>query len=650
MGIIAGIYYFKEADPSLYELLTRMCTIQRHRDSSKPIRYSTSHFGAVMSNRQNHLSESNSANEQTGKATINGIAAFVDGIVLDVPKHMRYFRQRGYHLSVSSGSSVIAAAYKEWGKDFREHLEGEFACAVWDEDNEVLLLSRDPYGHKPLHYAIDHRRIIFSSEAKGILVGGVSPEIDLLAFSDYLSLNCIPHPATIFKHIRQVSPGETMIISRGRTRSHVYWVPRMEEDSTLKLDDAVNQVSDSLRNAVKKRMVGDEAYCFLSGGVDSSMVLSYASELSHKTVNAITIGFDESETNELPDAVAMARHVGAKHHHVTARAEYFFDMLETLVFHHDSPFTDTSAYPSYYAGMLGRQFTDIILTGDGPDQTMAGSSHHVFAAHHNIFAQRNAFIQRFCSLGADLAKTLCRDLSPSLLSKVWRNLDRRSFDPIHAAFEIRSYFPNLIKESLCEEEVWRVHLEHDPYRHPRSWFSQSKTNDPINQYLFADIKFYIPEDLMVKVDRMCMAHGLETLSPFQDVELASIVSSLPSKYKLHISPQGTITTKYILMQLAEHRFPPSLLNKKKQGFAIPVDTWLRQNDGEFLKNILLDPRTLNRGYFKKKQLEKYVHDFLAHRCDFYYACPYSLVSMLTFELWHRLFVDDSVKVPAIRHA
>ncbi len=643
MGLIAGILNFKGQSTTCNELLKRMRLVQQHRDDSNPIYYITSYCGIVMSNQQNNCFDRKITHQQAGSEIIPGVAAFVDGIVLDVQKHAQYFEQRGYGLSVRSGSSIIAAAYKEWGKDFRKHLEGEFACVVWDETEKTLLLSRDPYGHKPLHYSFFQGSVLFSSEAKGILAAGVPPEVDLISISDYLSLNCIPNPTTIFRHIRQVAPGETIIVNSERLLHHVYWVPMFEEDYTLKLDDIVIQMSDVIRNAVKKRIIHDEVYCFLSGGVDSSLVLSFASELTSKPVNAVTIGFEESESDELPDAIAMAQHIGAKHYHMTAKAGLFFNMLDTLVFHHDAPFSDTSAFPTYYAGMLGHQYTDTILTGDGPDQTMAGSSHYVFATQNDIFARRRSLARKFYRLSADMARCFCNDLSPSLLSKGIRNLYRKSLDPIHAAYELRSYFPNLIKEYLCEDELRSIHIDNDPYRHPRMWFAQSNTQDSINQYLYADIKFYMPEDLMVKVDRMCMAHGLETLSPFQDVELADIVSRLPSKFKLYISPQGEISTKYILKQIAKLRFPESLLNKKKQGFAIPVDSWLRQNQGKYLKDILLDSRTLNRGYFKKKNLERFIYDFLDNQYDYYYAGPYSMVSLLTLEIWHRLYVDGTIK-------
>lgn len=642
MGLIAGISS-KENDASLRTLLESMSSIQNHRDDSSSVYHIVSQFGGVMANRQNNIFDKQISLELAGAMTIAGIVVLVDGVVLEVPKHMKYFRQKGYTLPVSSGSAVIAAAYKEWGIEFMKHLEGEFACAVWDDKNQTLFLSRDPYGHKPLHYSINQKRIIFSSEAKGILVADMPAEIDLISLSDYLSLNCIPNPATIYKNIRQVAPGETMVVCDNHVTSYTYWEPMMDEDASLTLNDAANHLSDTIRSAVRKRMLSEDVYCFLSGGVDSSMILSFAAELTSKQIHAVTVSFNEEESNELPDAIVMAQHVGAQHHHVTAKADLFFDMLETLIFHHDSPFTDTSAYPSYYAGKLGRRFTDIILTGDGPDQTMAGSSHHVFAAQNDIFTNRSGLARRVNSLCAHMGMTFGRNLEPSLRSKAIRHLYRKSLDPIHAAFELRSYFPNLIKEFLCNAEVWDIHNTQDPYRHPRAWFAQSKTKDPINQYLYADIIFYVPEDLMVKVDRMCMAHGLETLSPFQDRDLAAVVAALPSKYKLNISPQGKVTTKYILKQLAKQRFPASLLNKQKQGFAIPIDKWLRQDDGKFLKDILLDPRTLNRGYFNKKHMEKYVINFIGNKCDYFYASPHSIVSLLTLELWHRSYIDSTIK-------
>jgi asparagine synthase (glutamine-hydrolysing) len=418
-----------------------------------------------------------------------------------------------------------------------------------------------------------------------------------------------------------------------------YWTPAIHVDPSLSLGDAASQLTAALKRAVQKRMISDDIYCFLSGGIDSSAVVSFASEIAGRKIHAVSVGFEEEEENELEDARIMATHVDAEFHQIIASPDSFFDMLDTLVFHHDSPFTDTSAYPTFFAAKLGGRFTDVILTGDGPDQTMGGSSHYVFAVKNDIFADRALIPRMAAHCGADLIGKLSADPAPTFLSKVRRKLYREGVSPVHAAYDLRSYFPDIVKEYLCSDDLWQIHQTNSPYRHPESWFAEARETDDINKYLYADMKFYVPDDLMIKVDRMCMAHGLETLSPFQDVELASVVNQLPGSYKMHVADNGEIITKFVLKEVCRERFPPDILSKTKQGFGIPLEKWLRKDGGKRIKEILLDPQALARPYFKKEALEKLVSVFLSNRGDYFYPNANGIVGLLTLELWHRKYLD-----------
>lgn len=640
MGLIAGIYS-KSYVPDLADKLARMISIQSHRDSGKPETIIQRSLAFGMANQHDTIYSANLP-EHHSPSKVSGnnykIKAFVDGIVLDTPIYRKYFENKGYQIPSPICSDIVASAYEEWGLDFMNHLEGEFSCAVWDPKNEKLILARDPYGHKPLHYCSDGNRLVFSSEIKGVIAGGAPSEIDMVSLSDFLSLNCIPWPATIFKNIFQVPPGGMIIVDNYGIRTKTYWEPAISVDQNLALSDAVVQTSEALRDAVKKRILSNDTYCFLSGGIDSSAIVSFASEICN-SIHTISVGFEEEEENELYDAAVMAKHVGAEHHQVIATPDSFFEMLNTMVYHHDSPFTDTSAYPTYYAAKLASDFTDIILTGDGPDQTMGGSGHYVFALKNSTFSERDKAFQLMNKFGSRFAGFFSKDPTPSIFSKIERKLYRDSVSPVHAAYDLRSYFPDIAKKYLCSYDLWDVHIKNNPYRHPESWFKEAEGLDDVNKYLYADMKFYVPDDLMIKVDRMCMAHGLETLSPFQDISLSKIVNKLPEHYKINVSKNNEITTKFILKRICENRFPKHTLNKKKQGFAVPVEKWLSRKQGKDLRKILLDPQTLNRGYFKRKSLEKLVDVFINDKGDYFFPSANGIVGLLTLELWHRKYVD-----------
>ncbi|GAB6098050.1 asparagine synthase (glutamine-hydrolyzing) [Desulfatiferula olefinivorans] len=642
MGLIAGIYSKQNGIMSHEKKLADMVSCQKHRcrgDSS--VLYICDRIAIAMVNHLNSVFSLEDAPINYDKfGHYGGIFAFTDGIVLNVPEHKRAFEKDGIPVQDDTCTSIVAAAYQKWGLDFMVHLEGEFSCAIWDKKLQRLLLVRDPYGHKPLHYFNGKNEFYFSSEIKGILKAGIKPEIDMTSLSDFLSLNCIPYPSTIFKHIFQVPPGSMVSIENNKIEVKNYWHPTIKEDRSISFDNAVIQANQLIKEAVKKRAVGkDKSFCFLSGGMDSSALVSFLAEISSGPVEAICVGFEDDESNELEDAETMANHVGVKLHQVIANPESFFDMLNTLVYHHDSPFTDTSAYPSYYAGKLGAGLTDVILTGDGPDQSMGGSGHYVFALKNQIFSKRNLLRKTLSRLGSVQASLICADPTPGLVSRINRKLYRDSLSPVHAAYDVRSYFPDIVKKYVCTRDLWNIHLDRNPYRHPESWFLSANGADNINKYLYADMKFYVPDNLMIKVDRMCMAHGLETLSPFQDIKLAELINKLPGTFKIFQEENKQFRTKYILNKVCEKRFPDQILNKKKKGFSIPLDKWLRQDAGEKIKEILLDPITLRRGFFKPESIKKMIDIFLQDKGDYFFPSPNSITALLTFELWHRNYID-----------
>lgn len=639
MGLIAGMMYSVEHNMLTDRpLLDAMIVAQRHRDNGNPVHVVSSRFMMAMSNKHNALVYGDA--DHGTKMDFGDTFVAVDGIVLDSNKVYDELVMAGYRPENKQATAIIAAAYHVWGLDFIKHLEGEFACALFDRKKNTLLLVRDPYGHKPLHYYMDDNRIVFSSEIKGVLAGRVPRQVDLVSMSDFLTLNGIPYPSTVFKDIMQVEPGSILAVTGLNEHKTIrYWTPLRETNATMSLVDAERDLEVALKEAVRKRMVGKDTFCFLSGGIDSSAILSFAAEQSPKPVKAITVSFNESERDELADAKVMAQHVGATHYHVVAKPNDFFSMLDMLVYHHDSPFVDTSAYPSFYAAQLARQYTDVILTGDGPDQTLAGSSHYVAAYQSQLFDIRNRALMIFSGIGASLMGGLSSSPVPNLLSRMRRALYRYSLEPVERIYDLRAYWPELVKNYISAGPLLEAHREFAPYRHPKSWFNQASALSNLNRYLYADIRFYITDDLMIKVDRMSMAHALETLSPFQDIGLGDLVLRMPESMKLNAADDGTITTKYILKEICRRRFPVSVIKKTKQGFGVPIDKWLRHDGGKYLREILLDRRTLSRGYFHPARLEKMVANFLTNKCDYYYASAHQLVSLITLELWHRKYID-----------
>lgn len=636
MGVIGGLWLVGENEGDLRARLEALLGAQRHRDASPEAEvHSEADCACGMKDVHNAIW----TNAPARGIECNGAYAFVDGIVLEGRKLAAELKAQGIVLKGPTCAELVAGAYAAWGLDFMGHLEGEFGCAVWDSRERRLILASDPFAHKPIHYYRDAKGVIFSSEIKGLLAAGVPAEVDPVRLSDYLSLNAVPTPHTIFKGIRRVPMGTMLVCTERDTSERQYWSHVPVPNRGIADDEAVHHVVGLLSKAISKRMVTPETYCFLSGGMDSSAVLSFTSELSDSPVVAITTAIEKEAYNEMDDAVAMAKHVGAVHHADACEPEHLFETLDTLVFHHDIPFSDSSAYPTYCGGKFAREHTDVIMTGEGPDESLAGNYRHVYAVEHNLFDERNRTKKALYRLMDRMVSPFIRDPAPSFLSKVRRKAHRESLSGVRIAYERMSFFPEIVKEYLCTPELWRHHVESDPYLYPESLFEEAGDVEGLRKYLHADIRFCGPDDLMIKLDRMCMAHGLETFAPFHDKELSRFLISLPADMKIRRGQDGQALTKYILRRACAGRFPPRLESKKKQGFSIPLGDWLRQDNGKYLCDLLLDDRTLSRGYFRPNAVRHMVDTFLSGREDYFFGSPGAMIALLTLELWHRRYID-----------
>ena len=633
MGIVSGFRCpFSVAGADIK--LQRMLEVQNHRDSSEASIYMDNHISAGMANQHNWTYCTKYGTAPGNE--LKHIHAFVDGIVLDSDQHADYFNSIGIPVYSQSCSSIVEAAYEKWGLGLMNHLEGEFACVIWDTKKQEMVMIRDPYGHKPLHYFLHDDLLIFSSEIKGILAYGLSLDINLVTLSDLISIGRIPNPDTLFKDIYQVEPGNILVFSNDKSvRKKRYWTHEIVVDEQITVNEAVERFDSCLRTAVKKRMVSKDTFCFLSGGIDSSAIASYAAEISEKPIQAVCVGFEEEEFDEMDDARVMAAHVGAELHKTIATYESFFDMLDLIVWHHDAPFYDTSSFPTYYAARFANKFSDIILTGDGPDQLLGGSEQES-ALSGKASLYQNPIIKSTCSTAAAVLGHFINNPSPSLLLGIQRKLKWRS-DP--DSFSTGGLSPDIIKKFLCTDNFWEIHCQNRPDRHLDYWNRVTKDLDAVNKRIAKDVRFYIQDGLMVKVDRMCMANGLETLSPFQDKSIAALANSLPGAFKIAVTENGNIIRKFLLQQCCRDRFPDQIKKKTNQGFAIPLVQWLKKNNGEFMKAVLLDDRSIKRGYFKKESLEQSVNIFLSNQGNWYYPNPLMLVLLITIELWHRKYMD-----------
>ena len=550
-----------------------------------------------------------------------------NGEVYNFQELRRAFEARGYRFRTRSDTEVILAAYAVHGVECLARLRGMFALALWDGGRQRLLLARDRLGKKPLYYRLDEDGIAFASEPKAFLAEpSFEPRPDVAALSDYLTYHYVPGPASAFVGVRRVPPAHYLLVEDGRVRLERYWRLRYEPKRRLSEKDAAAELLARLRDAVRCRLVADVPLgAFLSGGLDSSAVVALMAEAGVAPVRTFSIGFEEPEYDELAYARLVARRYGTDHHELVVRPEVL-DILPRLVWHYNEPYADASAIPTWYLAELTRHHVTVALTGDGGDESLAGYRRYV--------ASRLA--QRYATLLRPFHRPVAGLLgaAPARLSRM-AEAGRRFVEALGEPPPRRyacwvSHFDPALKEELTTPEFRRAAGDRDSLDHLTEAFGRAEGSDLVDTVLGVDVETYLPDDLLVKVDVATMAHGLEGRSPFLDHELMEFCAGLSSDLKLR-----RLTTKYLLKQAVRDLLPASVVNRPKQGFGVPIDRWLRGTLRGLAQEVLLDARTLQRGYFRPPVVRRLLDEHDRGRRDWHYQ----LWNLLVLELWHRTFVD-----------
>jgi len=539
----------------------------------------------------------------------------------------------GHRFATRSDTEVIVHAYEEYGVGCVERLEGMFAFALWDDRERRLLLARDRVGKKPLYYAQDGERLLFASELKALLQdGSIKRTVSLEALDDYLSLGAVQAPATILQGIAQIPPAHYLVWQDGDSRVGEYWdVPRggVVERSE---GQAIEEFSRIFREAVRGRMVSDVPIgAFLSGGVDSSAVVEAMARLSSRPVVTTSIGFREQAFNELEHARTVAQVVGSEHHEIIVEARAA-EVLPRLVWHLDEPFADSSALPTYYLAKAARERVTVALSGDGGDEVFAG-----YERRYGL-NRSEARLRRW--LPEWLRRGLLGPLGRVYPKADWlpRPLRARYFlQNLGTTFE-RAYFADLSllreseKNALLSPDIRRQLAGHDPFDDFSRHFERTRDLDPLSRLLYVDLKTWLANDMLVKVDRMSMANGLEIRSPLLDQRVIEFAATVPSGLKY----RGR-TSKYLLKRYLETRVPRSVIYRPKQGFEIPLAGWLRGELRGMADDLLFSPRSLARGYVQADHLRQL---WERHQRGIRNHAP-EIWSLIMLELWSRTFMDQS---------
>jgi asparagine synthase (glutamine-hydrolysing) len=549
-----------------------------------------------------------------------------NGEIYNLPELRRELLNRGHSFYTHTDTELIVHLYEELGADCVHKLRGMFAFALFDEPRQKLLLARDRLGKKPLHYALKNNRILFGSEIKAILAA--DPSLDTpntQALLKYFYFGYIPDPDTAFSRIYKLPPGHLLEYEKGEARVRQYWdLPQYGTYTPASEEECLRELEEKLAEAVKIRLLADVPLgALLSGGTDSSTVVALMARASSKPVKTFSIGFRQADFDETPYAREVARKFGTDHHELILEPDVV-ETVETLGTLLEEPFGDSSMLPTYMVSALARKHVTVALSGDGGDEAFAGYE------RYRIHLQQRSLKW----LPAWAARVYREQLYPRIPTRVpGRNFAYSVALPwaerYLEAISLVPYQRNCAP--LSRDFVASFSAASDPLVPFRRYIERAPANDPLSQILYLDSKTYLPGDILTKVDRMSMATSLEVRAPMLDHVFLEWVAGLTPDWKMRPREQ-----KYILKKLARRvGVPASVLERPKQGFTLPLVHWMRHELRDLVRSLLLEPRTLQRGFFDEKGVRTMLAEFESGRSDDHLP----IWRLLIFELWQRNFVE-----------
>jgi len=562
------------------------------------------------------------------------IRVALNGEIYNFQELRRGLAARGHRFQSHSDTEVVVHLYEEKGADLFADLDGMFAVAIWDDRERRLTLARDRAGKKPLFLYRSPRLVAFASEIKAFFAHpDIAIEPDRAALPYYFLHGYVPAPRTFYSGVTQIEPATIVTIDgHGRTAERRYWQLQFPPESAVQRVDAgaaVTGVRDRLTRAVERRLVSDVPLgAFLSGGLDSTIVVGLMSRLTKTPVRTFSIGFeDQPEYDETSYARLVAARFGADHTEFRVPPASP-DLIETLVWHHDGPFADSSAVPAFIVSKLTREKVTVVLTGDGGDE--------LFAGYDRFRAAMVA--ERVPPTVASIARAALAPLPAPSRERHWlaraQRFARAAGLPLEERLtEWSGIFADDL-DALLGSSASRV----DRLQYAASGRRCLTGRSPLSRALHLNFTTYLPGDLLVKTDRMTMAHGLEARSPFLDRELVEFAAALPDSFKLDGG-----RTKAVLRDAFRDLVPPEIERRGKMGFGVPLAAWFRGGLRAHLRDVLLSPSARYRQFLSAPYVESLVNRHLAGDGD----RSHKLWAVLCFEVWLRRLPEWRERRPAL---
>jgi asparagine synthase (glutamine-hydrolysing) len=561
------------------------------------------------------------------------VAVVFNGEIYNYPELRQELTGLGHRFQTQSDTEVLVHGYESWGDELPGRLNGMFAFSLWDRRSRRLLIARDHIGIKPLYLYEDEEKLAWASEIKGLLaIPGIRAELDPAALFDFLRYGYVPAPRTMFAGIRKLEPATVLTVENGTTKGRRYWELGFDSEER-DVETWCEALRDLLDDAVRRQLMSDVPLgAFLSGGLDSSSIVSSMHRLGVGRISTYAIGFggEDAFHSELHKAALVARQFETDHHEILVEPDVT-DLMSPLIRQLDEPFTDTSFLVTYLVSKLARETVTVILSGVGGDEIFAGYRRYLGPQLQSLYGWVPGPVRRRVVRPVLNRLPVDRGSRMRSLFRYARGFDQQAELPEPQRYQgYVSVFLNGQRTSVLSPDMAELEREHVSDQ-VADYYGAAQSGDPLNRMLYADLKTSLVDSLLAFTDKMSMAVSLEARVPLLDYRLVELAAKIPPRLKL----RGLRGLKYIFKQALRDRLPAGILKQKKQGFGTPISRWFRSSLKPLVDDLLSPSRLAARGYFDPASVSRLVDDHVHQRADH----SEQILALVTFELWHQNYLN-----------